>query len=409
MAKFGPPKAKGLFNPAAPPKRVLTAQEAENVLTTPAPEPEVEEDTDVTTDSEDTDQDIADEVFGSEDGEDEEGEPSEDDVEEIADKPTKPAVTAKTGKKQGSNLSPEQQKYFDEIGKLGIDQGKGVSSLIFLAEKMVSIGASGTFESSQIKDLYLHFRKNSNSAAGKNAEVGDQDHTVVSNTSKLRSFYKVGEKHGTPGWSKMLKVARDIHVNILRSKDDRKNLRSKQLVPTYEALVKVASTQMRTEKDAKGVAHPVYPNLLDETQIREIFIDPNKKEAEPTVTDVIKAAAKAIERVIRGKVNPDNSEQTREAFESPKDGEDDESVGYALVSSLTWMLQAGERFQTGFIANREKEIADAKALAEERHKKHEERMAKEEAERQARKARKEAEAKAKAAEAAMAKEAVAAK
>ena len=175
-------------------------------------------------------------------------------------------------------------------------------------------------------------------------------------------------------------------------------------MPTYEALVKVASTQMKKEKDAKGIASDVYPNLLDETQIRDVFVDVNKKEAEPTVTDVIKAAAKAIERVIRGKVNPDNGEQTREAFEAPKDGEDDESVGYALVSSLSWMLDAGERFETGFKANREAEMAKAKADAEERHKKHQERMAREEQERIARKNKKEADAKAKAAQAALAKE-----
>jgi len=408
MPKFGPPKAKGgLVNPAAP-KRALTAAEAEAVLI------EKEEETS-TIDSEATDeeQDIIDEVFGNgdeEEDEDEEASEDEDEEseEEIEDKPTKPAKVATKSVKGGSNLSPEQQKYFDEIGKLGIDQGKGVSSLIFLAEKVVAIGANGVFESSQLKDLYLHFRKNSNSAAGKNAEVGSEDHTVVSNTSKLRTFYKVGEKFGINGWSKMLKVARDVHVSILRSKDERKLLRSKQLVPTYEALVKVASTQMKKEKDVKGIAHDVYPNLLDENQIRNVFVDPDKKEQEPTVVDVIKAAAKAIERVIRGKVNPDDGTQTREAFEAPADmNEDDESVGYALVSSLSWMLDAGERFQTGFKANREKEMADAKIAAEERHKKHQERMAKEEAERQAKKAKKEADAKAKAAEAAIAKEAAA--
>ena len=294
---------------------------------------------------------------------------------------------------------------------MGTDQGKGVSSLIFLAEKCVNIGASGVFESSQLKDLYLHFRKNSNSAAGKNAEVGEQDHTVVSNTSKLRTFYKVGEKFQTAGWSKMLKVARDIHVSILRSKDERKMLRSKQLVPTYEALVKVAQTQIKKEKDAKGIAHDVYPELLTPDQIKDVFIDVNKKETEPSVTDVIKAAAKAIERVIRGKVNPDTGEQSREAFEAPKDMDtDDNSVGYALVSSLSWVLDAGERFETGFKANREKEMAvEAKAAAEERKQKHNERIAREEKERIARKNKKEADAKAKAAEAAMAKEEAAAK
>ena len=272
-----------------------------------------------------------------------------------------------------------------------------VSSLIFLAEKCVAIGANGVFESAQLKDLYLHFRKNSNSAAGKNAEVGEQDHTVVSNTSKLRTFYRVGEKFQLDGWSKMLKVARDIHVGILRSKDERKLLRSKQLVPTYEALVKVSQVQLRKEKDAKGVAHDVYPQLLTTDQIREVFVDPDKKEAEPTVTDVIKAAAKAIERVIRGKVNPDTGAETRESFEAPKDDTDDESVGAALKASLNWVLTAGERFETGFIANRDKEIADAKALAEERKQKHNERIAKEEKERLAKKAAKEKAAKDKAA------------
>jgi hypothetical protein len=399
MAKFGPPKIK---NPAARP--AMTAAQAETALTE-APAEEVTNDSDT---EEQNEQDIIDEVFGNDEEDTDEEDTEEGDDDEIEDKPTKSASivgksSAKTGK-SGSNLSVEQQKYWDEIGKLGVDQGRGVASLIFLAEKCVSIGANGVFETSQLKDLYLHFRKNSNSAAGKNAEVGDNDHTVVSNTSKLRSFYKVGEKHGMNGWSKMLKVARDIHVSILRSKDERKLFRSKQLVPTYEALVKVASTQMKKEKDAKGVAHEVYPNLLDEAQIKDIFIDINKKEAEPTVVDVIKAAAKAIERVIRGKTNPDTGEETRESFEAPKDGEDDESVGYALVSSLTWLLDAGERYEEGFKANRQKEIDEAKKLADERHVKHQERMAKEEAERQAKKAKKEADAKAKAAQAALAKE-----
>lgn len=407
MAKFGPPKAR-ISNPAAP--RILTAQEAEDVLVTPVSEPAEE----VTTDSEATEemseQDIINEVFGTEGEEAEEGEPTEegDGEDEIADKPTRAATVAKTGasKKSGSNLSADQQKYWDEIGKLGADQGKGVSSLIFLAEKLVTIGANGTFETTQIKDLYLHFRKNSNSAAGKNSDVGEQDHTVVSNTSKLRTFYKVGEKFQVDGWSKMLKIARDIHVNILRAKDDRKLLRSKQLVPTYEALVKVASTQLRKEKDAKGIAHDVYPQLLTADQIRDVFIDPDKKEKEPTVKDVIDAAAKAIERVIRGKVNPADGSQTREAFEAPKDGEDDESVGYALVSSLSWILDAGERYTTGYKANREKEVAEAKIAQDERHRKAQERKAKELAEQAAKKAQKEADKQRKAAEAALAKEPV---
>lgn len=404
--KFGPPKAK-LSNPAAP-KRVLTSTEAEQLLTTPSTTGVEVEESEVTTDSDE--QEIIDEVFGTEEenGDEEEGDEPEDEEgdDEIEDKPKIVGSTApKPTKKAGGNLSVEQQKYWDEIGRLGIDQGKGVSSLIFLAEKCVAIGANGVFETAQLKDLYLHFRKNSNSAAGKNAEVGEQDHTIVSNTSKLRSFYKVGEKHGMAGWSKMLKVARDIHVNILRSKDERKLLRSKQLVPTYEALQKVASTQMKKEKDAKGIAHEVYPELLTPDQIRDVFIDVNKKEAEPTVTDVIKAAAKAIERVIRGKVNPDDGSQTREAFDAPKDDTDDDSVGAALKASLNWVLTAGERFEEGFIANRDKEIAEAKALAAERKQKHNERIAKEEAERLARKAKKEADAKAKAAADALAKEA----
>jgi hypothetical protein len=394
MAKFGSPKAK-LSNPAAP--KTMTAPEVEEALEAPA-EDTIDSD-------EQSEQDIIDEVFPEGDDEDTDEEDTEDEEgdDEIEDKPTKSAKIV-GAKKQGSNLSPEQQKYWDKFGKLGQDQGRGISSLIFAAEECVNIGANGVFETNQLKDLYLHFRKNSNTAAGKNAEVGDNDHTVISNTSKLRTFYKLGEKHGVAGWSKMLKVARDIHVSILRDKDARKLFRSKQLVPTYEALVKVASTQLRKEKDAKGVAHDVYPNLLDEAQIRDVFIDVNKKETEPTVIDVIKAAAKAIERVIRGKVNPDTGEETRESFEAPKDGEDDESVGYALVSSLSWVLDAGERYETGFKANRQKEIDEAKKLADERHQKHQERMAKEEAERQAKKAKKEADAKAKAAEKAIAKE-----
>lgn len=412
MAKAPAPK---IGNPAGSPKRTMTAQEAEKALT--MPEPEVTNDSEETEpEAEQTDQDIIDEVFGTdgENGDDETDDEEEPDEEEIEDKPTKPAtvVPPKAAKgKAGSNLSPEQQKYWDEIGKLGIDQGKGISSLIFLAEKAVTIGAHGVFETSQLKDLYMHFRKNSNTAAGKNAEVGAEDHTVVSQTSKLRTFYKVGEKFGVDGWSKMLKVARDIHVSILRDKDARKYLRSKQLVPTYEALVKVASTQIKKEADAKGVKHDVYPQLLTEDQIRDVYVDPNKKETEPSVKDVIDAAAKAVERVIRGKVNPSTGEQTREAFEFTGDpNTDDNSVAYALTSTLSWILQSGERYQKGYIANREKEMAEAKAAADERHRKHEERMAKENAEREA-KAKKRAEEKAKKeAEAKLAKEqAVAAK
>jgi hypothetical protein len=54
----------------------------------------------------------------------------------IEDKPTKPAKVVKA-KKQGSNLSVEQQKYWDEIA-LSIDQARALP-LIFLAEKCVSL------------------------------------------------------------------------------------------------------------------------------------------------------------------------------------------------------------------------------------------------------------------------------
>ena len=401
---------KGFANPAAP-KKAMTSHEAEAALT--AQEPEDNENTiDSEEDTEaESDQDIIDDVFGAdgEEGEDDDqGEPDEDDDTEVTDLPTKPAtkVVAKGGK--GSNLSPEQQKYWDEVGKLGTAQGHGVSSLISLAEKCVAIGANGIFETTQLKDLYLHFRKNSNSAAGKNAEVGENDHTVVSNTSKLRTFYKIGERFGPDGWGKMLKVARDIHVQILRSKDERKLLRSKQLVPTYEALVKVGQVQNKKEKDAKGVAQEVYPQLLTADQIKDVYIDINKKESEPTVLDVINAAAKAIERVIRGKVNPDTGEQSRDSFEHPKDAPDDNSVNAALDASLNWVLTAGERYKEGFIANREKEQAEAKKLAEERKQKHNERIEREEKERLAKKAKKEQEKKDKEAAAALAKEQAAA-
>ena len=131
MAKFGPPKAKGAFaNPAAP-KRMLNAEEAESALTTPVPH-EVTTDSD---ESEQSEQDIIDEVFGTENGEEEEegdeGEESEEpddeegDDERLEDKPTKPAAVAAKGttKKQGGNLSAEQQKYWDEIVAVGHRSG----------------------------------------------------------------------------------------------------------------------------------------------------------------------------------------------------------------------------------------------------------------------------------------------
>lgn len=184
------------------------------------------------------------------------------------------------GHVDGENLFRDQEKYLNRVRTLG----SGTSALILLAEIMVTIGADGIFDSSQLKELYMAFRKVSNTARGKS--VGTEEHTVIANTSKLRSFYKVGEKFGTDGWSKMLEVARDIHVDILRSKDERKLLRSKAVLPTYEALVKVAATQMKKERDVNGVIHDVYPNLLTEEQIREVFIDQNKKEAKPSIEDV---------------------------------------------------------------------------------------------------------------------------
>ena len=116
---------KGFANPAAP-KKAMTSHEAEAALT--AQEPEDNENTiDSEEDTEaESDQDIIDDVFGAdgEEGEDDDqGEPDEDDDTEVTDLPTKPAtkVVAKGGK--GSNLSPEQQKYWDEVGKLGTASG----------------------------------------------------------------------------------------------------------------------------------------------------------------------------------------------------------------------------------------------------------------------------------------------
>ena len=85
-----------------------------------------------------------------------------------------------------------------------------------------------------------------------------------------------------------------------------------------------------------------------------------------------------------------------------------DSVNAALDASLNWVLTAGERYQKGFIANREKEQADAKKLAEERKQKHNERIEREEKERLAKKAKKEQEKKDKEAAAALAKEQAAA-
>ena len=381
----------GSASPLAPKlNKPLTAEEAEKALARSAvplvtknSELEPEENNDY-------------EIDETDDPEDQEENTTEEEVEEAGDTSALVTVT-RVPTKKGSNLSPQQQQHLDYIKSLGKNQGRGVASLINMAEEMVTIGHHGIFESKQVRDLYITFRKESNTAAGKNREFneGQDDHTITAQTSKLRSFYKVGDKWGTDGWSKMLAVARDIHVSILRNKDERKNLRSKQLVPTYEALVKIASEQMKKEKDAKGIAHEKYPQLLNEAQIRDVFIDPNKVDVEPSVKDVIDAAAKAIERVINGKVDPVTGTYTRENFAvNPgiKKGEevpDDLSTGYALGVSLVWMLNAGERFKTGYILNREKEIADAKVAAEERKRKHNERIAREEQERIANKERRE--------------------
>ena len=92
VGKFGPPKSK-LANPAAP--RILTAQEAENVLT--APDANTDDEAESTNDSDteaESDQDVIDEVFGTEDDEENTDEEADEPSDEIEDKPTKPATVA---------------------------------------------------------------------------------------------------------------------------------------------------------------------------------------------------------------------------------------------------------------------------------------------------------------------------
>jgi hypothetical protein len=393
--KFGPPRVS---NPAAPAKsQFITAAEAEAVLDK---EQVVTNDTENEEDQENTEED--------EDIEDEDIEEGEENEDEIEDKPTKPAKVVDKGETtKGSNLNKEQQAALNEIKELGKQHGRGLTSLIAFAEKMVTFGAEGTFESSHLKALYIQFRESSNTAAGKNKQISEDDHTVNSNTSKLRAFFKVGEHFKTDGWSKMLSRARDIHVGILRS-DDRAYIRSKALLPTYEALVKVARDQMKTERDPRtNVSHRVYPNLLTDAEIREIYIDPNKVERELTVEDVIKNAIKSVQRVIKGKVV--GGETKREGFPKPNlpDGEDDGSVNRALDWAYDYMRMAGERYRTGFIKDLEAEEEAARVATEERAKKKAEKEARELAEAQAKKDEKARKAQEKAAEAALAKEAAA--
>lgn len=376
-------KAPKLPNPSG---RVFTAQEASDIIDSLSDKSEQN-----------------DPFFDEDGGEETEGTGGSE--ENIPDLPTRPANIADTPRvPEGSNLAGEQEQFFKEIEALGRDHGKGITSLITLAEKMVYAGATGIVDIKQVKDVYTRWRASSNTAAGKfNMEIGAEDHTITSNTSKLRAFYKVGNHFKEAGWTKMLRLARDIHVQILRNKDERKLLKT-SLVPTYEALVKVASEQMRTEKDGQEVAHAVHPDLLTTDEIRKLFIPDNAQTNDPTVLDVIEVAAKAIERVIRGKVDEDTQTVIRPPFHQKMDQEG--TVDSALKNSLEWILNAGEIYEKGFIAKREAIAEAARKTAEERHNKAEERKAaeaKEKAARAAERARKAAE---KAMEKAVAKEKV---
>lgn len=259
-----------------------------------------------------------------------------------------------TPEQEGANREAAKQAFYAEIQRLGRAQGQGLASLISLAEKMVKAGSDRTIEPADIKEVYQKFRQSSNSAAGKNAEGGLDEHSITSNTGKLKLFYNCGAEHQYDAWDDMLVRARDMHVAALRGGEKTRDML--KITATYEALVMVAREQMRTE--GKGEEKfSIHPNLLTDDEIREVLM-PEGHTKEKSTLDMIDDAISAIERTAKGK------DGVRDAFDIESDPEEG-SIEYWLRNGVDSLYFAAEKLQEGWKALRVQKLAD-KAAAEEK-------------------------------------------
>lgn len=357
-----------LANPAANRAAVAAGQDPFTSAPTPKPPVSNPAPTPAPVDEpEDEQAEIGDEIEGEDETGEDEGEPEQ----------------------EGANVEAVRKAFFDEMTKLGRQQGLGVSSLISLAEKMTKAGSLHIIQPKDIKDAYIAFRKASNSAAGKNAEGGMDDHSITSNTGKLKLFYNVGAEHHDAGWDDMLDVAREMHVLALRGgKEVRDTLK---IMATYEALVMVAREQMRSEGKGEEKFF-IHPQLLTKDEISGILM-PEGHTREKTVLDLIDDAIKAVERVAKGK------EGIRDAIDIEEPATD---IAVGLKNAIDNLYFSAEAIEQGWKAAR---VAREAAAEEARVKAEIEREARAEAkaQRAAEKAAEEAAKKAEKAEAKAAK------
>jgi len=301
-----------------------------------------------------------------------------------------PEEDAASAEQRAANEKAAQETFLNEVQALGADRGKGLSSLIALAEKITKAGHTSEIPPKMLNEVYRRFRLGSNTAAGKNATEAEVDEAAVkAQGGKLKVFYNLGAKHGIEGWDDMLEKARDAHVAALRGgKAIRNTLKT---LPTYEALLDVAREQMRPDPTSgKGTAKRfIHPNLLTADEIAKVLM-PEGQTRDKDIFDVLDDAIRACERVAEGKerdnVTPEQEKTGDVWARRPVDLKDEKkgSAGQSLRFAIDYLYYAGEAFHKGFRKEREdrlkaaaqKKIDDAKRVADNAAKRKAEKAAK---------------------------------
>lgn len=238
------------------------------------------------------------------------------------------------------NAKEQRRKLLKKVFTIGEVNGKGATSLVALAETVVTGACDDAFKLHDAKAIYESFRKGKVKAAG-TMDVPEKSEPVQ--VSKLGVFIRLGlendriiESDGViTNAMDLFHTVKDKHVQYLKT-DESKRLR---LRSTYEALLSVSRAQI----DKAG------GKWLTEDQIDGLLMNDDADKKDKTAIDILKDALNLLEKARNGK-----ADTAEKAGRAPLQHENlDHAIGHTIAVIA--------EFEPEFMAERD---AKAKAAAE---------------------------------------------
>lgn len=253
----------------------------------------------------------------------------------------------------------EKNALLREVGKIGEQYGAGKTSMISLAEAVVEAAQAKTIGPNDADELYQRFKKGADAKAVLDdagivpdlatVEKGgvDDDKSKTQQTSKLRTFIKLGNQYEDDA-SDLIRRARNTHLELL--KGDRKLVMAGS---TYTVLCGVAAQHVGEKGKARNNA------IMDDAELRGFMA------VEPRDTKVKDSAQKLLDALVTAEAARRGSDE-RAPITSAHLDDAIESLRMAFGD-----VEGGEGIKTldaydAKIAKREQDAADKAAAKAER-------------------------------------------